>query len=533
MDSFGLTSKALSSRRRFLTAIVAGVGAVSLAACGGNAAVSGTTTSAAPSTSASTAATSSPAASASTAATSSAATSASSAATSGSAASAAATSSASATASTASTTSGAAAAASTPKATAQPTVGANEMQLWEPGWDTNQSIVKGYAAALDALTAKNPKVATVILSESPYPDKFLTASAGGTPPDLILLVPEQDLAYKQLIKSLDSYMQTAKVNPADFAAAGMEQTAYKGHQYMLPLEVDPNFPLVYNKALFQQAGITKPPATMSEADDINQKLFRKNGQEIAQLGMLPPWATYGSTNALYTYFLMFGGGWYDPSDQNKLALTQAGNVNALTWMKKYADQFGGYTAIQNFAKTYGKQGYPDGMGHGLLGMGPMVSANYTTALATAKGTAMADAFALSLMPVAQGVKADPAWVGGWAIGIPTGAKRPDDSWTVLEWLAASPEGTDTWAEINGFLPGYAKSPYFTKHASDPAVGEYITVLKGAQHPHSVYRLGWSDIPPKAFDDLLLNTVQGKTDISTALQQFETVVTGVLKQYPSA
>jgi multiple sugar transport system substrate-binding protein len=406
------------------------------------------------------------------------------------------------------------------------------MQLWEPGWDTNQSIVKGYAAALDALTAKNPKVATTILSETPYPDKFLTASAGGTPPDLILLVPEQDLAYKQLIKSLDSYMQTAKVNPADFASAGMEQTAYKGHQYMLPLEVDPNFPLVYNKALFQQAGITKPPATMSEADDINQKLFRKNGQEIAQLGMLPPWATYGSTNALYTYFLMFGGGWYDPSDQNKLALTQAGNVNALTWMKKYADQFGGYDAIQNFAKTYGKQGYPDGMGHGLLGMGPMVSANYTTALTTAKGTAMADAFALSLMPVAEGVKADPAWVGGWAIGIPTGAKRPDDSWTVLEWMAASPDGTDTWAEINGFLPGYAKSPYFTNHASDPAVGEYITVLKGAQHPHSVYRLGWSDIPAKAFDDLLLNTVQGKTDISTALQQFETVVTGVLKQYPS-
>lgn len=491
------------SRRRFLTLLVAGLGAIPLAACGaGSASVSSASTSATQSASAVT--------------TSSASTS----------------STASAVQSTA-TSSTVVAKAAPASATVAPTVNPNEMQLWEPGWDTHGSIVKGYAAGLNALTAKNPKVATVIVSATPYPDKFLTASAGGTPPDLILLVPEQDLAYKKLIRSLDSYMQTAKVNKADFITAGMEQTAFKGQQYMLPLEVDPNFPLIYNKSLLQQAGITKPPATMSEVDDANQKLFRKNGQSISQLGMLPPWMTYGSTNALYTYFLMFGGGWYDPSDQNKLALTQPGNVNALTWMKKYADQFGGYDAIKKFAGTWGKQGYPDGMAHGFVTMGPMVSANYTTALTAAKGTAMADAFAASVMPVAQGVKADPAWVGGWAIGIPTGAKRPDDSWTVLEWMAASTEGTDTWAEINGFLPGYSKSPYFAKHSSDPVVGEYITVLKGAQHPHSVYRLGWPDVPAKAFDDLINNTVQGKTDITTALQQFETVVTGTLKQYQGA
>lgn len=510
MDSSGLITKALPSRRRFLAAIVAGVGTVSLAACGaGTTTVGSATTTVAPSTSTSV-----------TAASTSASTTAS-------------TASAVQSTTTSSSATSKAAAAAPASATVAPTVNPNTMQLWEPGWDTNGSIVKGYAAALDALTAKNPKVATVIVSATPYPDKFLTASAGGTPPDLVLLVPEQDLAYKQLIKSLDAYMQTGKVNTADFVAAGMEQTAYKGHQYMLPLQVDPNFPLVYNKSNFQQASIDKPPATMSEVDDANQKLFKKNGPDIAQLGMLPPWSTYGSTNALYTYFLMFGGGWYDPSDKNKLALQQPGNVNALTWMKKYADQFGGYDAIKKFAGTWGKQGYPDGMAHGFVTMGPMVSANYTTAVTAAKGTALADAFAVGLMPVAEGVKADPAWVGGWAIGIPTGAKRPDDSWTVLEWMAASPDGTETWAEINGFLPGYSKSPYFDKHASDPAVGQYITVLKGAQHPHSVYRLGWSDIPPKAFDDLLLNTVQGKTDISTALQQFETVVTGTLKQYSGA
>jgi len=409
-------------------------------------------------------------------------------------------------------------------------VNPNYLQVWEPGWGAQSSIDKGYTAALDALTAKNAKAQSALVTASPYPDKFLTAAAAGTPPDLIFCVTEQDLAYKKLLVSIDGYMQTAKLSNSDFFPTAMEQSSYKGHLYMLPLQVDPNFPLVYNKSLLQQAGIDKPPSTINELDDANQKLYQKSGDAISRLGILPPWRTYGAQNSLYTYFLMFGGGWFDPGDQNKLAITQAGNANALGWIKKFADQFGGYAALEKYAGTWGKEGYPAGVGHGLIAMGPMVSANYTTAVTLAKGTEFADSFAVGLMPVADGVTADPAWLGGWAMGIPTGVKRPDDSWAVLQWMAGSADGTDIWAEINGFLPGFSKSPFFDKHANDAAVSGYIKVLQGAHHPHSVYRLGWPDVPNDAFNSLLANTAQGKTDIQTALQQFETVVKGTLDKY---
>ncbi|MCL4545147.1 MAG: extracellular solute-binding protein [Chloroflexi bacterium] len=484
-----------SSRRQFLALLVSVAGTASLAACGG--AVSTVATSSSAAATSTTAATTKSVATSTTAA------------------------------KTATTSS------SVAKATGAPAAKSNVLQVWEPGWGLTSPIDKGYTASLKALAAKEPKVTAEIVMASPYPQKFFAAAAAGTPPDLVFAVPEQDLAYKKIVMWLDSYLNTTKLTATDFFTPGWTQTRFQGHQYALPLEVDPNFPLVYNQDLLQQAGISKPPTTIAELDDANQKLFQKKGTAIGRLGIFPPWMTYGPPNSLYTYFLMFGGGWYDPQNPNKLALTQPGNVAALTWMKKYADQFGGYAEIQKFAGSWGKNGYVGAMSRGFLGMGPMVSANYTYAVKLAQGGEFANALVLASMPVAEGVKADPAWAGGWSMGIPSGVKRPDDSWTVLQWMAASPEGTDTWAEINGFLPGYKQSPYFSRHAKDPAVAGYIEVLKGAQHPHTVYRLGWPDVPPDAFSKLLLDTVQGKTDISTALKDFETVVVGTLNQYPGA
>lgn len=519
------------SRRTALTASVQIVAAVALSACGAAAAVTTSTQSSVqPSTTSAAATTAAPATT--TAASSSVATSA---ATSTAAVSASSSVSSAAKATTTSATTASKAASAS---AALPTVNPNALQVWQPGWSATSDIVKGYQQSLNALAAKNSKLTAQVSLGTPFPDKFLTAAAAGTPPDLVFIPPEggwpQDWANKQIVKNLDSYMQRDKLSVNDFFAPAWQGSLFQGHQYVMPIEVDPNFPLIYNKSLLQQVGMSAPPATIAELDDANQKLYQKQGNAVSRLGIFPPWMTYGSGNALLTYFAVFGGGYFAPgsTDQSKLEMTQPGNVAALGWMKKYADQFGGYTAIQAFAKTWGKDGYVDGVGHGFLAMGPMVSANYTSAVKAAKGSAYADAFAAAQMPVAQGVKADPGWLGGWAMGIPNGAKRADDSWTALSWLGGSPEGTDTWAAINGFLPGYKKSPYFTKMANDPVVSVYIKVLQDS-YVVAPSPLGWHNIPAKASDTLLLDTVQGKTDINTALQQFQQVAQAALDKAKSS
>ncbi|MCL4545336.1 MAG: extracellular solute-binding protein [Chloroflexi bacterium] len=432
-------------------------------------------------------------------------------------------------------TSSSKAATSSSAAVAAPGAKSSLLQVWEPGWGAQSPIDKGYTASLDALAAKNPSVKAELVT-APFPQKFLTAAAAGTPPDLVFIPPEggwpQDWANKQLIKNLDADIHAAKLSASNFFKPAWEGSLFKGSQYVLPIEVDPNFPLVSNKSLLQQVGIDKPPATINELDAANQKLFQKTGAAVKRLGIFPPWMTYGPANSLTTYFAVFGGGWLDPKDPSKLLMTQPGNVAALTWMKQYADNFGGYDVIQKFSGTWGKNGYTGAMALGYLAMGPMVSANYTQAVNLAKSSEFAGDLELSVMPVANGVKPDPGWLGGWAMSIPGEAKRADASWTVLQWMGGSPEGTDAWAEINGFLPGYKNSPYFTKHAQDPGVSTYITVLQNAYFVVPSV-LGWQEIPGSAYSTLLLNSVQGKTDINTALEQFQTVAQGVLDKYKGA
>ncbi len=74
---------------------------------------------------------------------------------------------------------------------------------------------------------------------------------------------------------------------------------------------------------------------------------------IKRLGILPPWLTYGTGNSLLTWFAVFGGGSLDPSDPKKLNVLQPADVTTMTWMKQYADHFGGYDSITNFIQSWG------------------------------------------------------------------------------------------------------------------------------------------------------------------------------------
>jgi multiple sugar transport system substrate-binding protein len=383
----------------------------------------------------------------------------------------------------------------------------------------------GYVDALAQFSKQNPTIQTQ-LTTGPFPAKFLTLAAAGTPPD-VLFVPSGgsvlSYASQQLLLPLDQYVQTAKISSADFYTPAWNENLYSGKVYAITNEVDPNFALVYNKALFQQLGIAKPPATTQELDDANAKFYQSQGGVIKRLGILPPWLTYGTGNSLLTWFAVFGGGSLDPSDPKKLNVLQPADVTTMTWMKQYADHFGGYDSITKFIQSWGPsliyKGYVSAFVNGQVAMGPMVSANYKSLLDAAKGGTYDGQFALALMPAGPNVKPDPSWLGGWGLGIPNGSKKVDQAWQVLAWMNASPDGTDLWASLNNFLPGYKKSAFYGKNASNPLVTGYQDVLAGAH----LVPPALGSAPGDPAGDLLNAVVQGKSDVNTALTQYQQVV----------
>lgn len=148
---------------------------------------------------------------------------------------------------------------------------------------------------IPAFEASHPGI-TVQAVNIPYDQfhqKLLTAIAGGTAPDVarldIIWVPE--FANLGALVPLDQTMSDFDTYKNEVFPGPLSTTFYQGHYYGLPLDTNTRV-LIYNKDVFQQAGITTPPATIDEflADCAKIKALGSDHYCYADGGMYG-WAT--------------------------------------------------------------------------------------------------------------------------------------------------------------------------------------------------------------------------------------------------
>lgn len=162
-------------------------------------------------------------------------------------------------------------------------------------------------------------------------DQLLTALSAKQGPDLVALPAENLPAYasKGAFTSLDGWYSASGANASlNPAAASMEKVngTYSGVPWgFVPLSV------IYNKALFQQAGVTQFPTTWDEWVATAKKLtVDKNGDGTPeQYGMvLPDHATVG--NGVWASLFYEGGGAIVDT-AGKPAVNSDANVRTLTY----------------------------------------------------------------------------------------------------------------------------------------------------------------------------------------------------------
>jgi len=198
----------------------------------------------------------------------------------------------------------------------------------------------------------------VAIRESVVADttKIITALSGGKPPDIVdfglgQFVPE--LASKGALTNLDPYIAASRLDLGTYVPAGIQVVTYNGHRYGLPF-MNFNHGLLYNKALFRQAGIARPPATLEELQADAYRLTRVDSTgKILQMGFIPDWpgGANGQDVNLVDYAWLFGGGWYDPKGKQLTADSPA-NVRALTWETRFYRKYGAQR-IDDFVKSSG------------------------------------------------------------------------------------------------------------------------------------------------------------------------------------
>lgn len=114
--------------------------------------------------------------------------------------------------------------------------------------------------------------------------KFLTDMKGGTPPDVLAMHPFELGQFVEMEVLDPKGVELVKLNKTDYSDLAWGGTQYKGKQYGVPLDVHMHG-IIYNKDIFEKAGITAAPKTGDELISIGQKLtVDKNGKHPNEAG---------------------------------------------------------------------------------------------------------------------------------------------------------------------------------------------------------------------------------------------------------
>ncbi|ARF55363.1 ABC transporter substrate-binding protein [Streptomyces gilvosporeus] len=152
---------------------------------------------------------------------------------------------------------------------------------------------------------------------------------------------------------LDPFMKRTGVDKAKvFPKSLLAYTRYKGKQCALPLLADA-YGLYYNKDAFKEAGIPRPPRTMSELKRDAVKLTRRTRDgSYTRVGFMPDFRLY--QNSPDRLFAQWGPAYFDRHGKAQLAGDPRTRQFFATARGLIAAQ-GGYAALERFRTRFGDE----------------------------------------------------------------------------------------------------------------------------------------------------------------------------------
>lgn len=326
-------------------------------------------------------------------------------------------------------------------------------------------------------------------------EKLLTALAGGEVPDVVLWDRYQTSLYapKGALASIDDFVAEDSVDLDAFYAPALSEMEVDGELYGLPLLVD-NRSLFYNQTQLDEAGI-EPPTTWDELKTAAVALTEKDGGTLERSGFDM------SDPGLFNQYLAQAGGSLLNEDETKTAFNSPEGLEVLEFWQELLDE-------GVFQQGFGEGATP--FAEGTMSMkydGPW-------ALSTLD---QVDGLEYGVTPPVAGPNGDTgAYMGGFGLVIPEGAKNAEGAWEFMKWWTTQPENGVNFGKIAGWIPANieaANDPYFTE---DPHYSAFIETLEYADVRPSVE--GFSDVEGKALVPALEQFMAGELTAQQALDQ---------------
>lgn len=301
---------------------------------------------------------------------------------------------------------------STP-ASASGSGGQQTITLTLSGWSSSPAELKIVQEQIAAFEKLHPDI-KVQWQPVPgdYMQKIQTEIASHTEPDVFYLDSSvaYDLMSQGAIQPLDPYVAKYHTDLSRFVPNLLKAFQYQGKTYGFPKGFS-TLALVYNTQLFQQAGISQPPATWAELEAAARKLTR-NG--VTGLVMDPDFARLGALVA------QAGGTLVD--DQGKAQLDSPAAIEAATFYQKLVRE-----GVLKQSKDVGAQWAGDALAKGKAAM--VFEGNWVVAALRQEAPDLKWAAA----PLPRGKQAGSlAFTVAYVMGKDT--KHPDAAYQLIDFL---------------------------------------------------------------------------------------------------
>jgi len=384
--------------------------------------------------------------------------------------------------------------------------GKTTITVWE-GYEDTEGVA--FKQLVSDFNKSHPDIEVKVLgTPNDYAlQKVLTAVRGGTPPDVAYLYGSwaPNVAKIPSVVDLTSTVKSKAVNWDDFYPGERAVTTVDGKVIGMPALVD-NLAIVYNKKLFQKAGVS-PPTPQWTWDDFRAAAKQLTDSSTKQYGTSYPADASEDSVWHWEAMLWEAGGEILNSDNTKAAFNSPEGLRAMTTLQQMAvDDKSVYVDTTNTK-------YLNLFNAGKIGM--LVTGPWDLSQVDVP-------YGVQIMPAYSGSSAGHQSIAGpdnWVL-FDNGSERTDAAKTFVTWLTA-PGQVKQFSLQTGDLPirmSVGEDPTVVKQMNDKLPGLDVFIhnlsnVKQARPQVTEY--------PKISESLgnsIVGVLLGKTSPQTALSQ---------------
>jgi len=272
--------------------------------------------------------------------------------------------------------------------------------------------------------------------------KIIAAINGGNPPDTVLsftLDSVGQFCASGAWQDLNPYIDQSGFDVSQFPASVEAYTSFAGSRCAFPFLTDA-YGLYYNTDMFDKAGITDPPKTLTELEADAKKLTVFNSDGSIKVAGFVPWAGYYETS-IPNLANVFGAKWYSDDGTTSVVDSDPAWNDLFTWQKAFiADVYGGgdfktgSDRLQRFVAGAGDEfSSAQDFQTGRVAMN--LDGEWRTAFIADGAPDLPYATAPMPLPDDQADQYGRGQIGGTIIGIPKGSPHPQEAWLLVSWMA--------------------------------------------------------------------------------------------------